>query len=68
MFTLQKVARTKGFDRCRSDIGDIGGICEKVGRSGSWVEFESLLLVETSLGFQILAVIRKKIGFKAISN
>ena len=68
MSTPQRVACTRGFDRCEYDIGDVGGICEKAGRNDSWVGSGTLPLVGTSLGSQTLAVIGGKIGLKAIFN
>lgn len=68
MFTAPKVARTKGFNRCKCDISNVGGICENVRRSNSWDGSKILPLVRTKLDFQTLVVIGKKIGFKAIPN
>ena len=62
------MARNKGFGRRGYDLGDVGGICEQAGRSGSWVESRTLPLLGTNLGSQILAVVGGRMGFQALSN
>ena len=68
MSTPQRVARSRGFGRRGCDLGDVGGICERAGRSGSWVGSRTLPLVGAKLGSQILAVFGGKMGFQALSN
>lgn len=68
IFTLQRVAYTRSFNRCKYDIEDVGGICERARHNGSLVRSGTLLLVKTRLGFQTRRVIEEKIGFKTISN
>ena len=68
MSTPQRVARSRGFDRRGCDLGDVGGICERAGRSGSWVGSRTLPLVGTKLGSQILAVVGGRMRFQALSN
>lgn len=58
------MAHNKGFSKQKSDIRDIGNICEQAGHnSGSWVEFITLRLVDAKLSSQILTIVRKKIEF-----
>lgn len=68
MSTSQKEAHSKSFGKWECDIGDVRVIYEKTRHSSSWVRSGTLLLVEASLGFQILTVVRVWIGFLVFST
>ena len=68
MSTPQRVARSRGFGRQKCDLGDVGGICERAGRSSSWVGSRNLPLIGAKLGSQILVVVGGRMEFQALSN
>lgn len=47
---------------------NVRDILERIGDKESWVRFETLLVVEASLCFQLLAVVKKQIRFQALYN
>ena len=66
--TPQSMACSRGFSRQVCDLGDVRGICEQAGHSGSWVGSKTLWLVGAKLGSQILAVVGGRMGFQVFSN
>ena len=62
------MACSRGFGRQGYDLGDVRGICKQARRSGSSVRSKTLPLVGAKLGYQILAVVRGRMGFQALSN